>query len=198
MRDRLPQDLTARLPRRAVVRDRLQLTSTGTFLVDFEVLDRDPFDFVPGQFVAIDLEDPHLGYRRSPYCLYGASERNRTFTLLVRRVPDGPVSLFLTDLVVGDIVSFRGPTGHSMVPTDDSHLVLVATGVGVGPCLLLLRHLATHDRRRRVSLHWGLRHEEDICLTSELDLLSEDLPGLEWQIPSYSLLHARACSRITA
>ena len=174
---------TARLPRRAQVRNVSRLTDTGTVLLSFLVTDDQPFQFAPGQFVAIDFVHPRLGYRRSPYCLFGASSEERTFQLLVRVVPDGPVSLFLGSLDVGDVVSFRGPSGHSMIPREEeTHLVLMATGVGLGPCRLLLRHLASVDPRRRVALYWGLRQEADVCLLDELLALEREMPAFSWEI----------------
>ncbi len=179
----VPRNKAARLPRRALVTNTLRLTGTGTALIDFEVLDAEPFDHRPGQFVAIDVEHPELGYRRSPYCLYGASASARTFTLLVRVVEEGPVSLFLGDLIPGDVVSFRGPTGHSMIPREPgSPLILIATGVGLGPCRLLLRWLADHEPGRRATLYWGLRLEDDVCLLDELIFLSRELPHFDWYV----------------
>ncbi len=199
----VPRNKAARLARRALVRSSLPLTDTGTVLIDFEVLDLEPFDVRPGQFVAIDYEDPDLGYRRSPYCLYGAAPQERTFTLLVRVVPQGPVSVFLGDLIPGDVVSFRGPTGHSMIPREGgTHLVLIATGVGFGPCRLLLRWLADHDPDRRVTLYWGLRLEDDVCLLDELILLSRELPRFDWYLslsqppPSWPGLRGRVTSTV--
>lgn len=179
----IPRNKAARLPRRALVRSSVPQTGTGTVLIEFEVLDAEPFDFRPGQFVAIDYDDPELGYRRSPYCLYGASAEQRTFTLLVRVVPQGPVSVFLGDLIPGDVVSFRGPSGHSMIPREGgTHLVLIATGVGLGPCRLLLRWLADHDPGRRATLYWGVRLEDDVCLLDELILLGRELPRFDWYL----------------
>lgn len=152
-------------------------------LLSFSVIDTQPFLFNPGQFVAIDFDHPDLGYRRSPYCLYGASSEQREFELLVRVVPEGPVSLFLTTLEEGDIISFRGPSGHSMIPNEpDTHLILIATGVGLGPCRCFLRHLAGTQPLRPVTLYWGLRLEDDVCLLDELLGLQRNLENFEWNI----------------
>lgn len=176
-------DKTARLQRRARLDSHRELTTTGTVLLTFSVLDNQPFSFKPGQFVAIDFDHPDLGYRRSPYCLYGASSDQSRFELLVRVVPQGPVSIFLTTLEVGDVVSFRGPSGHSMVPREpDTHLILIATGVGLGPCRCFLHHLSNTEPSRRVTLYWGLRLEEDVCLLDELLMLERRLDNLDWHI----------------
>ncbi len=182
-RTRTHHSKIARLPRRAQLTARSELTETGTVLLSFDVIDEDPFRFTPGQFVAVDLVHPQLGYRRSPYCLYGGSEAERTFQLLVRIVREGPVSVFLGDLEVGDVVSFRGPSGHSMLPRErDTHLVLMCTGVGLGPCRCLLRRLAREDPGRRITLFWGLRLEEDVCLLDELLALERELVNFTWEI----------------
>jgi len=145
------------------------LTTTGTVRVRFAVLDDEPFDPLPGQFVAIDLDRANE-YRRSPYCLLEAEDRR--FDLLVRVVPQGPVSRFLGDLVPGDVVGFRGPTGRSMVPRRPGPMVAFATGVGISPCLFLARHLSARGAGNLpLRVFWGLRSPEDICLTDEIDAL---------------------------
>lgn len=177
------RDRTARLPRSARLISSERLTSTGTVRLGFDIVDDEPFDFVPGQFVAIDMRHSAHGYRSSPYCLMDASEQARRFVLLVRRVAEGPVSIFLSDLDIGDVISFRGPSGHSMVPTEeDTDLVLIATGVGVSPCYCLLRRLEATGTHRKMQLYWGLRLASDICITSELDALVAANPSWGYSI----------------
>lgn len=145
------------------------------------MIDQQPFWFVPGQFVSIDANIHRLGYRRSPYCIFSAPNGDRTFQLLIRTVATGPMSLFLTGLDQGDVIGFRGPNGHSMIPRlADTELILLATGVGLGPCHSLLRHLAPTERRMK--LYWGLRLETDICLIEELDELAKVNPGFSFEI----------------
>ncbi len=159
------------------------LTTTGTVRLAFEVVDDEPFDFVPGQFVAIDMTDAAHGYRRSPYCLMDGSETERRFELLVRRVHAGPVSVFLSELRVDDLVGFRGPSGHSMLLGEDHlDLVMIATGVGVSPCYCLLRHLDLLGTNRAVRLFWGLRLESDICLVPELERVAATNPEFGYAI----------------
>lgn len=176
-------DKTARLPRRAKVTNAQKLTKTGTFLVSFAVVDEEPFEFLPCQFVAIDCESRDWGYRRSPYCIFSPPNNAGTFQLLVRRIPTGPVSMFICDLRVGDVISFRGPTGPSMVPTEpDTELILIATGVGLSPFNSLLHHLLPNGFQRPIRLYWGLRLRDDICLLEPLDELQAKFPNFTYHI----------------
>ncbi|MFN2606372.1 MAG: FAD-binding oxidoreductase [Acidimicrobiales bacterium] len=174
---------SARYDRMAEVTDARRLTSTGTVWLAFQVVDHQPFSFLPGQYVGIEHRLPNGARRRSPYCIMPAPAPDGRFELVVRVVPDGPVSRYLGGLVPGDRIVFRGPLGPSMVPHDgDRDLVLMATGVGVGPFLSLARHLLESGFERRITLFWGLREEADVCLTDRLDQLAADHPGFGYRI----------------
>ena len=174
---------SSRYRRRALVTGVEALTSTGTVRVGFEVADDEPFAFQPGQMVGIEAHFEGLGYRRSPYCILSEPRPDRTFDLLIREVPDGPLAQRLVSLDVGDEVAFRGPTGRSMVPPDsDRELVLLATGTGVAPFYSLARHLVQRRYPGPISLWWGLRLEEDVCLTEELDALTAGFGDFRYTI----------------
>ena len=160
-----------------------ELTTTGTFRLRLEVVDGEPFEFLPGQFVGVEAEFEGRGFRRSPYCILSAPSEAPRFDLLVRAIPEGPLSLYLADLMPGDDVVFRGPTGRSMIPRfDDRDLVLMATGTGVAPLLSLSRHLLAAGYPRPISLWWGLRLVDDICLTDELDALASTYESFSYAI----------------
>jgi NAD(P)H-flavin reductase len=174
---------TDRYDRRARVTGYQILTRTGTVLIDFEVIDDQPFAFTPGYFVGIRATVPEVGPCKSPYCIVSPPNENRTFQLLVRLVPEGPLSYYLGALDIGDVINFRGPAGRSMVPReDDTELVLVATGVGVGPLVALVEYLAEHGFTRPIRLYWGLRLVEDICLLERLDRVVDLYPDFGYQI----------------
>ena len=173
----------SRYRRRARVTSATPLTSTGTVLLSFEVVDGQPFHFAPGQFVGIEAEFKGLGYRRSPYCILSAPKEEPVFDLLVRVVPEGPLSQYLAALRPGDEVAFRGPTGRSMVPPDhDRALVLLATGTGVAPLYSLARHVLEQGYAAPITLWWGLRLAEDVCLTRELDQLAATFSNFTYAV----------------
>ena len=175
----------SRYRRRAVVTRAEALTDTGTVRLAFEVTDGEPFSFEPGNFVGVECHVEGLGYRRSPYCIVSAPSDDGRFELLVRVVPDAPMSQYLDALVPGDEIAFRGPVGRSMAygdPDDPRDLVLVATGVGVGPFLSLATHLLKSGFEKEIRLFWGLRLVEDVCLLDELDELEEAHPNFRYDI----------------
>ncbi|MGH9120857.1 MAG: ferredoxin--NADP reductase, partial [Acidimicrobiales bacterium] len=173
-----------RYNRRARVTGVERLTTTGTVRLTLEVADDRPFHHLPGNFVGIECWAADLGWRRSPYCIVSPPSDDGRFQLLVRVVPDGPVASYLGSLEVGDIVTFRGPTGRTMIPRwRDRDLVLVGTGVGIGPLVALARYLLPQPGfDHEIELFWGLRQEEDLCLLDELEDLATEFPNFTYRI----------------
>ncbi len=173
------------------------LTETGTIRLSFRVIDDEPFEFLPGYFVGIEAV---VGDRRcrSPYCITSPPEAAPDFTLIVRLVPEGPLSCYLANLTLGDVINFRGPSGKSMIPKErGTELMLLATGVGIGPFLSLAHHLLAQGFSRPMRLFWGLRQVEDLCLLEQLDQLSGSHPNFSYGIslsqppPDWSGLRGR-------
>jgi ferredoxin-NADP reductase len=130
---------TGRYRRRARVTWAEKVTTTRTVRLGLEVVDGGLFEFLPGQFVGVEAHFEGLGYRRSPYCILSPPTGDTRFEILVRVVPQGPLSQRLAELEPGDEVAFRGPNGRSVVPRfHDRELVLLATGTGVAPLLATL------------------------------------------------------------
>jgi len=174
----------ARFGRRAELVSVNRLTETGTVHIRARVVDDGPFDYRPGQFVSIQADVPGVGLQHSPYCMFVPLRPDRTFEMLVRVFPEGPLSHYLASSRPGLPVQFRGPSGRSMLPRedDDSELVMLATGVGISPFHSLLVDMLHRGDRRRIRLFWGLRLVEDICLLPQLDALAGAHPNFTYAI----------------
>lgn len=159
------------------------LTTTATVRIGLKVRDHGSFEFVPGQYVTVrgpELTDRVTG---SPYCIASPPLPDRRFQLLVRVVPDGPVAQYLSSRQPGDIVRFRGPAGKSMLPPNDTEdVVLLATGVGIGPFLPLCHYLLAGGWQPSIRLFWGLRSPEDVCLLDELQDMARRWPNFSYQL----------------
>lgn len=173
----------SRFRRRAEVVSVDRLTVTGTVRIRARVTDNQPFEYAPGQFVAIQEDVPGIGLQSSPYCMFLPRPEDRHFEMLLRVFPEGPLSHYLASTTPGTPLHFRGPSGRSMLPKDpDSELVMLATGVGISPYHAVIRHLLETGDTRRIRLYWGLRLVEDICLTDKLDALAEAHPNFTYDI----------------
>lgn len=175
---------TSRYRRRAQVTEVQPLAPTGTVRIGLRVIDGEPFNFQPGQFVGVEHKFKEAGYRRSPYCIMSAPSDEPVFDLLIRVVPNGPLSRYLGAIRVGEEITFRGPTGRSMLPKDDDgrQRVLLATGTGIAPFVCLVRHLLAGGFERPVLLWWGLRSLDDVCLRDEFDALCAEHPNFRYGI----------------
>ena len=172
-----------RYDRRAELIERTPLNTTGTVRLTFRVVDGRPFVFFPGYFVSVESEIPGVGFRHSPYCILSRPGRAPVFELIVRLVDGGERSAYLGSLEIGDLLAFRGPGGHSMMPRmPDRSLVLLATGVGIGPLLSLSGQLLESGDVRPLRLFWGLRLPEDICLIDELEDMAATYPRFSYSI----------------
>jgi ferredoxin-NADP reductase len=173
----------SRYDRRARVFGIEWLTTTGTFRLTLQVTDGRPFTVLPGNFVGIEGEVEGEGFLRSPYCIASAPTRDLRFDLIVRVVPQGPLSQVLARLRPGDDVAFRGPKGRTMLPKDPTRdIVIVATGVAVAPCTFFASQLLSQGFGRRVELFWGARLRHDIWSTADLDRLAAAHPNFSYGI----------------
>lgn len=195
----------SRYDRKAVVVGTEWLTTTGTVRIAFQIIDDHPFDFSAGQWLALEDEVPGVGPRRSPYCIYSPPSDDGRFDLLIRVLPDGPLSQHLASLEIGYPINFRGPRGRPILPkAHDENLVMLATGVGIAPLYSLLGYLMRVGETRPVRLYWGLRLTDDICLIDELDELVAGLADFSYAIslsqppPDWAQLRGRLTETVPA
>ncbi len=136
---------------------------------------------VPGQHVDVRLtaEDGYQAQRS--YSIASPPEEDG-IALTVERLPDGEVSMFLTDeLRVGDQLELRGPLGGYFTWTVEQGgpLALVAGGSGVVPLMAMVRHRAALASRIATHLLCSWRTAEDVIYRDELARLAARGDGLE-------------------
>ncbi len=136
---------------------------------------------LPGQHVDVRLtaED---GYRAERSYSIASPPEEEGIALTVERLPDGEVSMFLTDeLRVGDEIELRGPLGGYFTWTVErgGPLALVAGGSGVVPLMSMVRHRAARESRTPARLLCSWRTADDVIYGDELARLAGREDGLE-------------------
>jgi ferredoxin-NADP reductase len=135
--------------------------------------DRLRFDFLPGQFLQVEVE-PETGkpVRRS-YTIASSPTQRGHVELTVKREEQGVVSRFLHDQVkVGDHIKVSGPFGSfTFTGSDADSIVLIAGGVGITPMMSVLRYLTDTAWPGEIFFVYGARSTEEFVFRLELEQL---------------------------
>jgi methane monooxygenase component C len=132
-------------------------------------------DFVPGQFVDIEIPGTHT--RRS-YSMASVAEDGR-LEFFIRLLPDGAFSSYLqTSATVGQRVALRGPAGSFSLHKSDRARFFVAGGTGLSPVLSMIRQLKKESASQPATLFFGVTNHEELFYVDELKALQEAMPSL--------------------
>ncbi len=154
----------------------------------FEVEGMDKFDFIPGQFVTLDLpihERPNKRWRS--YSIASRPDGTNVFELLIVRSADGAGTAYLFDEVkVGTTIPLRGPQGVFTLPPLDQDLFLICTGTGIAPFNSIIRHIQYHQLpHQNIYLVFGCRKRADLLYHTDMLQLQAAMPNLHY-IPTLS------------
>lgn len=151
----------------------------------FSTEDGQPFDFLPGQFVTLDVPGPDKIVHRS-YSIANPPEGNR-LEIACAYVEGGLATSYLSALQPGDCIEASGPHGLLILKEEQpTRILLVGTGTGVAPYRSMLNQI--QDRLRdnpalEIIAVQGTRQATDL-------LFANDFIALDQQ---YSNFHFYAC-----
>ncbi|MGE0665770.1 MAG: 2Fe-2S iron-sulfur cluster-binding protein [Sphingomonadales bacterium] len=132
-----------------------------------------PFEFLPGQFLQVEVEpEPGKSVRRS-YTIASSPTQRAYVEITVKREIQGLVSRYLHDSVkVGDHIKVSGPFGSfTFTGSDADSIVLIAGGVGITPMMSVLRYLTDTAWPGEIFLVYGARSTEEFIFRAELEQL---------------------------
>ena len=133
-----------------------------------------PFDYLPGQFLTLNLEIEGKTVKRS-YTIASSPSQRDYIEITVRREDQGLVSRHLHDtLKIGDRVEVAAPSGKfTFTGSEHESIVLIAGGVGVTPMMSVLRYLTAHCWSKEIFFIFGVRTPKDIIFREELAYLEK-------------------------
>jgi NAD(P)H-flavin reductase/hemoglobin-like flavoprotein len=143
-----------------------------------------PLHYTPGQYLAVQVPRWPRVWRN--FSIANAPRENGLIDLHVRAVPGGMVSRSLVhNTGLGDTVLLGQARGEMTVSVEpDRDLLCVAGGTGLAPIKAIIEAVIAHGRpgrRRKITLFFGARTEEDLY-----DLT--DLRVLEWIYPALTVI----------
>lgn len=154
-----------------------------------EIPELEQFDFVPGQFVTLDLpihEQKHKRWRS--YSIASAPDGTNVIELVIVRLEGGAGTSYLfKEGHVGMEVMLRGPIGKFTLPeTLDRDLYFICTGTGIAPFRSMVHYLHKHKiPHKKLNIIFGCRTLEDSLYLNELKQLEKDEPDFFF-FPTYS------------
>lgn len=161
-----PQTYTARLE------EKIQYNPKFT-QYSFELAKPHRLEFKAGQYISIKVSEQ--GERRS-YSICSAPDIKHQLDLLIDFSPGGLGTQFFQQLEFGAEIEILAPMGQFAVPEDlkAEHLVFVATGAGIAPFKSMIEDQLRNKRdQRQITLHWGMRHPQDLFWLEQWQELDE-------------------------
>jgi ferredoxin-NADP reductase/DMSO/TMAO reductase YedYZ heme-binding membrane subunit len=139
-----------------------------------------PFSYKAGQFLSLSVPIDGKRVTRS-YTIASSPTRDAYVELTIKREDRGRVSGFLHEmLMTGHTVSVSAPAGKFtfMPERGESGVLLIAGGVGITPCMSILRDLTDRGWSGKIDLLFVVRTAEDVIFADELKYLAARHPNL--------------------
>ena len=160
----------------AAISDVRQLsTSTIALSIKGEALSR--LAFLPGQYV--NLKVP--GSDQSRAYSFSSLQKGGEVSFLIRNVPGGLMSSFLTNLAkAGDSMSLAGPLGSFYLRPIQRPLLLLAGGTGLAPFTAMLEKIAEQGSEHPLHLIYGVTNDFDLVELDRLQALAARIPNFTY------------------
>ncbi|AGN82645.1 benzoate 1,2-dioxygenase electron transfer component BenC [Pseudomonas sp. GD03651] len=160
----------------AAISDVRQLSaSTIALSIKGDALSR--LAFLPGQYV--NLKVP--GSEQSRAYSFSSLQKGGEVSFLIRNVPGGLMSSFLTSLAkTGDSMSLTGPLGSFYLRPILRPLLLLAGGTGLAPFTAMLEKIAEQGSEHPLHLIYGVTNDFDLVELDRLQALAARIPNFTY------------------
>src|SRR3954465_4256499 len=165
-----------------IIRIENETASTRRFWIQVEELES--FDFVPGQFVTLDLpihEKPNKRIRS--YSIASWPDGTNTIELLIVLLDGGAGTTYLfNEISEGSELILRGPQGVFTLPeTIEKDLYFICTGTGIAPFRSMVHYIQLHSvPHQNINLIFGTRKKEDLLYLEEMRRLEQEVNGFNY------------------
>lgn len=179
----------ALLPWRTGTIIRIENATVNTKRFWVEVPELETFDFIPGQFITMDLPiDIKPNKRLRSYSIASWPDGSNVFELIIVLDRQGAGTHFIFEsLAIGSTIKFRGPQGvFKLKEPLEKDIFLICTGTGIAPFRSMVHHILNKQiPHKNLYLIFGCRTKADLLYHEELELLQSELPSFKY-IPTLS------------
>ncbi|UVJ41787.1 benzoate 1,2-dioxygenase electron transfer component BenC [Pseudomonas sp. LS1212] len=133
--------------------------------------------FLPGQYV--NLQVP--GSEQTRAYSFSSLQRDGEVSFLIRNVPGGLMSSFLTGLAkAGDNMTLAGPLGSFYLREIRRPLLLLAGGTGLAPFTAMLEKVAEQGSDHPLHLIYGVTNDFDLVELDRLEAMAASIPNFTY------------------
>lgn len=154
-----------------------------------EVPELASFDFVPGQFVTLDLPiHEKVNKRWRSYSIASWPDGTNVFELVIVLDKRGLGTPYLfNDVHIGSDLTFRGAQGvFTLKEPLDKDIFMICTGTGIAPFRSMVNHIKNNNiPHQNIYLVFGCRTKNTLLYYNELTNLQKELPGFKY-LPTLS------------
>jgi CDP-4-dehydro-6-deoxyglucose reductase len=147
------------------------------------------FDFIPGQFVTLDLPIHEKKNKRwRSYSIASAPDGTNVFELVIVLLEGGAGTTYLfNEIQVGSEIILRGPQGvFTLSSPIEKDQFFICTGTGIAPFRAMVHHIHRQNiPHKNLYLIFGCRKFADALYFDELTALSKELPNFHY-LPTFS------------
>ena len=159
----------------------VQQASPNTRRYWIELPETASFDFIPGQFVTVDLPIHEQRNKRwRSYSIASAPNGTNIIELIIVYVNGGAGSSYFFEQVnVGYELTLRGPQGIFTLPKslNEKQQFFICTGTGIAPFRSMIHHIEKNKiPHQDIHLIFGTRTIEDILYYEEMKTIAASMP----------------------
>src|SRR5579875_1898529 len=158
-------------PWRTGVVTRIENETYNTRRFWIKIPELDSFDFIPGQFVTLDLPIHEKPARRlRSYSIASWPDGSNVFELLIVLLEGGAGTTYLfNEIREGSELTLRGPQGVFTLPNPvEKDLYFICTGTGIAPFRSMMHHIKLHNvPHQNLYLLFGTRTKKDLLYLDE-------------------------------
>ncbi|RON09648.1 NADH oxidase [Pseudomonas brassicacearum] len=133
--------------------------------------------FLPGQYVNLGVP----GSEQTRAYSFSSLQRDGEVSFLIRNVPGGLMSSFLTGIAkAGDNMSLAGPLGSFYLRDIQRPLLLLAGGTGLAPFTAMLEKIAEQGSAYPLHLIYGVTNDFDLVELDRLQALAARIPNFSF------------------
>ena len=139
-------------------------------------LEKQNFDFKPGQYAMMELD---TGDDENIHPLSIASSPTENFLLFSTKISESPFKKKYCELKFGDKVKIKGPMGVFVLREDAKNITFLGGGIGITPFRDMIKYATDRNLPIKLTLIYCSRNPDEICYKDEWGILENQNKNLK-------------------